>query len=34
MNCKACNQPNCACDKGGACNCSPTCSCSKGKQGK
>ena len=29
MNCKACNQPNCSCDKGGTCNCQPDCSCKK-----
>lgn len=29
MKCKACGTANCSCDKGGACNCGPNCTCVK-----
>jgi hypothetical protein len=31
MKCSVCGNQNCACDKGGKCNCGPGCGCSKKK---
>ena len=33
MKCSACGNENCACDKGGRCNCGPNCpSCGRNKK--
>jgi hypothetical protein len=31
MKCNACGSMNCACDKGGKCNCGKNCTCAKEK---